>query len=663
MRAVEMILIGLCVATMALIGEVAVVSYVEPAYTSLLTARTVLGFWFAYASVFAVLAVAAWLLGLPLRRWFSEGRGLSLYVLLLCLAIPIVGGPLVVRPGIAELLQRYPYWLVAVGGLLLVCAWLVLVALRGGPRLRRLTTLLGVIALTTVPALVTFAVNQLPPQLFSARGAIDLVLVAFLMGALSLPIIIAIWPAHERPVERRLAAALACLGVIFGLVVLGPADWRGEPEPRAEQSPGSHPSILLLVVDTLRGDFGAPPDAEPIDLPNIDRFARDGIVFERAHSASPWTIPSFGSILSSNYPAIHHAGHIDPELRFKHALNPSIGTLPESLAERGYRSFAVTSNPSLSARYQLGRGFDRYENVMNAQWYHPIAFWIRSTGPGRRVMKPVRSYLPCEIQNERILEAVAERPGRPFFVLAHYMDPHAPYGAPGKFAASGEGEPTIMDHYRSEVRYADYCFGVMLDELKKMGVYDELLMVFTSDHGEELEEQRGGVNHGHGHTLFTEQIVVPLIFKLPGARGAGLRSTTPVSLIDIAPTLLTIVGAPKPDGFRGRSLLRPDGQLVDNGPRILFAESLLFPPEQKTSIQGSEKVIAQRWPPALDRAIAFDLAKDRMETDPMPVQEPPSRFWSLFEALLKRESRETSGAGVEVDPILREQLKAVGYIE
>jgi arylsulfatase A-like enzyme len=171
------------------------------------------------------------------------------------------------------------------------------------------------------------------------------------------------------------------------------------------------------------------------------------------------------------------------------------------------------------------------------------------------------------------------------------------------------------------------------------------------------------VNHGHGHTLYAEQLTVPLIFKLPGRHGASTRSGNPVSLIDIAPTLVSIAGARTTDEFEGRNLLTPDGDLLDTRERILFAEAVLYPPEQKAAIHGSDKLIAQRWPPSPSATVGFDLTSDRAERSPEIVEGPSSRYWSLFEALASRETPEASGERVEVDPILTQQLEALGYAQ
>jgi arylsulfatase A-like enzyme len=420
------------------------------------------------------------------------------------------------------------------------------------------------------------------------------------------------------------------------------------------------------VADTLRADFVSTVGGEPGTTPHLERLAADGVVFENAHAAASWTTPSFASLLSSSYPSEHRAGERFPggERLARRPLIRRLRTLTEVLASHGYVTAAVLSNAFLGPFYGIGQGFDLYENYRSERAYHPPSNLVhhellRAIRPGY-----IRPYLRGPQQTPRILRRLdtLRATGRPYFLLAHLMDAHRPYIAPARFYR-GEAA-SVRDHYRAEVRHLDEHVGTILDALRDSGEYDRMLIVFTSDHGEELLENRmPGKDYDHGHTLFEELLRVPLIIKLPGNRLAGTRRSDLVSLVDVAPSVLRALGLPVPRRYRGIDLLDERGPSLPAESRIVFAETLLHVPEQKAALRSGQKVLLRRLPADPRHAAGYDLERDPEERGAFGVEDG---FQGLFEALARHAGparlRPPSGAPAPaLDPLHREQLEALGY--
>jgi arylsulfatase A-like enzyme len=646
-------LLSLGVATAVLLLEIASLRANLPGYAPVLRhAPTPLSLWLQYAAVFAVCGLFA-----PLAlRAFARRRSWDAVAALISLALPAalyratLGYPLSHWLGVP---QTPLGWLVVLAVASAFVAALS-TALRGSGRAQRLGTAALVVALLTLYGVMQLGSGRaLEGPRTVARELAMLPRTILFACAVALPLAAALWRAHERRVGRALAQALVALCALLFLAVA--FDSRALTRD-AEPARGSRrPPLLLIVADTLRADFVSSLGGVAGTTPHIDALARDGVVFENA--------PSFASILTSTYPAEHRAGQSRPGRLSRRGIDRSIETLAEVLAAWRYVNAAVLSNAFLAWHYRLGKGFHRYSNVRAVEWYHPVASalhnrvlpWFR-----RRYLK---AYLTAEQQTPRILEALdgLRATGRPWFLLAHYMDAHQPYIAPRRFRESGDA--TVRDDYRAEVRHLDHYVGALLAELRARGDYDRALIVFTSDHGEELLESRGGEPAAprHGHTLFDELLRVPLIVKLPGSRLAGTRRTDPVSLVDVAPTILGALGIAAPSGFRGVDLLQAGPPAGDAAPRLLFAETILYGPQQRAALHGETKLILRS---ESDQAEAYDLAADPLERDPQRVALDAERFAPLLRALRARErgrSAPGEASGRALDPLERQQLEALGY--
>lgn len=310
------------------------------------------------------------------------------------------------------------------------------------------------------------------------------------------------------------------------------------------------PNIVLFLVDTLRADRLTPYGAPEVIAPAMEQLAREGITIAHGRAQSSWTLPTVATLMTGLTPPQHGAERVGRN------LPADVVTLAERLREHGYRTGAVSTNPNISNPRGFAQGFEQFDDVGRSRHARDWATWDRA--------------LP---QALAFLDTVGEE--EPFFLYFHILEPHRPYSPPSpfrqRFAADvdpqlgtyGELErrrrrdlPWTDDErdgmtrlYDAEVASADQGLAALLAELERRGRLDDSVLLLTSDHGEELLEH-GGLDHGH--TLYEEQLRVPMIWRLPtGPR--GLRVESVMDQVDVAPTLLELVGLPVPREMPGRS--------------------------------------------------------------------------------------------------------------
>jgi arylsulfatase A-like enzyme len=427
----------------------------------------------------------------------------------------------------------------------------------------------------------------------------------------------------------------------------------------AEGDPPSHPNLVVYVADALRRDHVGAYGGQEGLTPNIDMLASESVVFDRAVAQSPWTRPSVVSLLTGLEPQFH--GVVDrPDSLPDDAL-----TIAEMLSAAGYFTAAVISNGNIGAEFGLAQGFDLFS----------------PPGKGRN---------SSERTTERTIEVLAdENLVEPFFLYIHNLDPHHPYDIHGtefeeligtrpdpyfggqEFLAHVKGgavTPTAQQReatsalYKAEVAYMDREFGKILDELRRRDLYEDSLVVFLSDHGEEFWDHS---KWGHGETFYDEVIEVPLIIKSPRPRSPGRRKDL-VQHIDLTQTLLEYASLPVIEGSHGRSL-RPviDGSssLNENRPRQVLSHLALG---ERNGVALTE--ISWRFAlrgRELDNVELFHLETDPSEGNNLSDLNPITIEYfrrSLGYLEDSRASRIRSQE-IEIDPELNEQLKAIGYIQ
>ncbi len=300
-------------------------------------------------------------------------------------------------------------------------------------------------------------------------------------------------------------------------------------------------NVLIITTDTTRADHIGCYGNRGIQTPVIDGLAREGVLCAQAITTSPSTMPAHSSLLTGLYPQ-HHGVRANGTFR----LDEKITTLAERLKAKRYRTGAAISAFVLDSRFGLNQGFDAYNDDLTKGLQHSIHMFRER---------------PAELTNEPVLKWLKENSGGPFFLWVHYFDPHAVYLPPEPFRSQYQS-----NLYDGEIAYADGQIGVLLDQLKKLGVRDKTLVVYTSDHGEGLGE------HGeqtHSLLIYDATLRVPLILSAP-ALPQGKVISRQTCLVDVVPTVLSLLGEELPEGLDGVNLCAPPG----NAPRPILIETL-----------------------------------------------------------------------------------------
>ncbi len=314
----------------------------------------------------------------------------------------------------------------------------------------------------------------------------------------------------------------------------------GAPALVVDERREEAPLVIVYLVDTLRADHTTPYGYKRDTTPELQKFAKDAVVFEQPIVHASWTKPSIASIFTSQLPGRHRT------VQLRDSLDPGLVTLAEMLKTKGFATGGAVANSVIySAGTHFEQGFD---------------FWAGLHGEGGRPSKLVFA----DKVVDTALQWLDSRPGLPNFVYVHTMDPHVPYEPPPPFdrmfpphpredypaidPRTDYREPEDLERlkaqYDGSIAYGDREFGRFVRELKERGLYDRALIVFTSDHGEEFMDHGGFL---HGRTVFDELIRVPLIVKFPKQRDAGKRVKQQVQGVDLLPTILKELGLPVPE--------------------------------------------------------------------------------------------------------------------
>lgn len=342
----------------------------------------------------------------------------------------------------------------------------------------------------------------------------------------------------ERNTSHRRQIRLSPAGIVGPALLAVLIGCGGTEAPSVTGMP-----VVLISIDTLRSDRLPAYGYRGVETPAIDRLRRDAILFERAYSPMPLTLPAHTSILTGLLPPEHG---VRDNIGYR-LDSDRVAYLPKLLQEAGYATGAAVSAFVLRGRTGLDAGFDLYEDAIEFR-----------TGGGMGAVQ--RGGDGTVEAAGDWLRGVADRP---FFLFLHLYEPHTPYSPPEPFASR------YASAYDGEIAAADEVVGTLLDELRRLGVYDRALVILLSDHGEGLDD------HGereHGVLLYREALQVPLLLKLPGARRAGDTVAAPAQLTDVMPTVLELLEMEVPEAIRGKSLLDlADDETSD---RTLFAETV-----------------------------------------------------------------------------------------
>jgi arylsulfatase A-like enzyme/tetratricopeptide (TPR) repeat protein len=342
--------------------------------------------------------------------------------------------------------------------------------------------------------------------------------------------------------------ALTTVVVVLAFGVAGLYLLRRTPGPRGGNLAGiaAGANLLVVTVDTLRPDHLAPYGYTRIETPTVARLAREGVRFSSVFSPVPLTLPSHCSIFTGQLPFTH--GVRDNSGFY---LDPSHRTLATILKAAGYRTGGFVSAFLLDHRWGIAQGFDDYFDNFTVT-VKDLATMARIQRPAGESWAQARSWLYAH-GSER------------FFLWLHLFDPHAPYEPPEPFRTRYAGRL-----YDGEIAYVDSVLAEMLAYLESRSLLEKTLVVFLSDHGEGLGE------HGedeHGLLTYDSTLRVPLILRLPGRRLAGTVVSRPVSLVDVLPTTLDLLGVNVPKPLDGASRAPLMGDSNAPGVDVLYAET------------------------------------------------------------------------------------------
>ena len=422
-------------------------------------------------------------------------------------------------------------------------------------------------------------------------------------------------------------------------------------------------NVILISIDTLRYDHLSCYGYKRNTSPFLAKIAKDGILFENVIPSSSWTAPSMVSMftsLNSSEHGIIHGTFKNGNVYNQEALKESLITLPVILKKHGFFTMGFSTNPHLSKKLGFAKGFDVF---VYAPFYD-----------SQKLNKVILDFKTKYLKKDK-----------KFFLWIHYMDPHWPYIARNpwmkeyankdfndinfqllpwafkdKYELDGNKDllENLIARYDSEINFLDTKISSLY---KSLPVDDNNLVIITADHGEEFLEHDGFT---HGNNLYNQTTRVPLIIKLPSFMNKkGISIEDNVGIIDIVPTLLSLLNIPVEPKFQGKNLM----PLIENGKtfkkRIIISE--LF-----KGIKNILSFTQDRWKYIYDfktnKAELFDLKSDKDEK--VNLIDKNLVIKSSMEKQLKAHLESLKGKKIQArlvrpDKKNVESLKSLGYIE
>jgi len=437
-------------------------------------------------------------------------------------------------------------------------------------------------------------------------------------------------------------------------------------------------NVILISIDTLRPDHLRCYGYKKETSPSIDSLAQDSALFLKTYASSPWTLPSHVSLLTS-LSGVNHQVYYEYE-----KMDPTLLTLADILRQNDFFCSAFTGGGLVSSDYGFSKGFDTYQEgeggVHNKNSAEQV-FWVVS-------------------------EWLDQNKDKNFFLFIHTYQPHGPYSCPspfdtmflgkdpiwreldllgylggkkGIFKQLSENErQNVIGLYDGEIRYTDeMLIKPLIEKLKKMNLYDQTMIIFTSDHGEEFYD------HGawdHGHNLYDETLKVPLTIKFPESKFRGKKIESITRLIDVLPTVLEELDV----NFSG---LEIEGQslipllkgkkvgdrtfLADIASNILNSH---IPQKITMNLKGDKLILNRQFsqedldfflspPPHTSSVEFYDLDKDPFEKKNRAAEKSKliSQLTQQINEIYKNAKKRKTGKA-EIDEKLKEQLRALGYI-
>jgi arylsulfatase A-like enzyme len=474
------------------------------------------------------------------------------------------------------------------------------------------------------------------------------------------------------PIGRRLPALAAKLGVALALA----ASLVGCSKSNAAEAF----DIVVCLIDAQRADrlscYGGPRPTSP----NIDALAKRGVLFERAYTPASWTLPAVASLFTGNMPSVHGAGVWQDD---RGDGNPTplakpTTTLAERVRELGYHAYARATNPYVE--FGCTQGFEEASTIPGSA--RDLVDWALEKGAADPA-KPALFYLHfMDVHTARDLSP-PDVDAFPTPEAGPRRREHLEFHTAVEQKLEGDALRNFATHrlatYDGALLATDRELGRLFRELPKIRNSRPRLWILVADHGEEFWEHkelqekcyhysRGYCGMGHGHTLFEEVLRIPMIFAAEGIAGSdkiasGIRLKTPVSLLDVPPTVLDLMGlgpkiATHTDGRSLRAALAGA-----EPPRIpLYAQQILYGHRRRSILDINDRKLIQVYDPR-ETPLLFDVAADPKERKDLRAEqtqqfaELDKKLKAYFETLDVLYTREE----VEIDPALKADLQDIGY--
>jgi len=405
------------------------------------------------------------------------------------------------------------------------------------------------------------------------------------------------------------------------------------------------PNLIVITLDTTRADALGVYGANQPTSPAIDRMAGSGALFTNALASSPMTLPSHSTIFSGLYPYAHgirsNAGYL---------LSDRTIMLAEIMQGRGYRTGAEIAIDVLRRETGIDQGFESYRGPSDAG---VELKQVTLKGSGRTLTKPIRTGADISASG---IEFIRSNRDRKFFLWLHYFDAHHPLVVPKAHLTSFPESP-----YHAAIAAQDEVVGQVLEEIERLGLRNDTLVILTADHGEGLGE------HGettHSYYVYDTTMRVPLVFWGLQKIQRGHRHAGVVRTIDIAPTALELLGLPSPKEMQGVSLAPLITGQTHELPLLAYGES--FESASFFGLSPIRFVREGRWKyihkvhPEL-----YDIEADPGELQNLAAEKPEitERLRARLEELLQNApAKPSDSTTTTIDPETQAQLQALGYM-
>jgi len=394
-------------------------------------------------------------------------------------------------------------------------------------------------------------------------------------------------------------------------------------------------NVILVTPDQMRADhlhcYGYFRETSPY----IDDLASEGMLFKRCYTVASWTTPSFASIFSSLIPSKHKMTVFMYGAGI--TMDSSIPLLTEQFKIAGYRTVAFVTNP-LVGSWLLGRGFDEYYEAWREDEY---AIEFKAEGANKTIFRWLNNHHE-----------------KPFFAWIYYQEPHSPYNPPPehdifktsaypdeindgytperkkgylyRLATAGDKKAVerLNSLYDGKIHYVDKCFGQLLEKLRELNLDENTFLVLVSDHGELLYEHVDCLTFDH-RSLYDSNVHVPLIITGPNIPKEKIIDAM-VSILDVAPTILDLIGLPPLKGAQGKSLLPLIAGEAEAINEYIFAEQDIVEPLRSVRNMRYKLIYNLQ----TGKKQLFDTINDPKENRDLAEQEPDI-VWSLSAQLME----------------------------